>query len=153
MEFIIISVLSLLIAVWGVSWLLKSLRIGGGSNASIVSAKRRLKGVGVIALIALFVIGLIDHYVTPAVVTAFVATGDWISGAANSVADGTVTAANGFVSGLPIIIGIVLALGYWTGASMWIGKPAHRRDRDLRSIGVGAVFLALFIGYMWLFIA
>jgi hypothetical protein len=152
MEYIVGSVLVLLVAMWSGSWLFKSIGISLGSGTSLAKAKKRLKQFGWIAVGALFIIGLIAKFVTPAIITGLQTAGAWTANAANGVADGTVTAANGFVAALPVIIGVILTAGYWVLVSIWSGKPAHRRDRELRQIGAGALFLLLLFGYLWLFV-
>lgn len=152
MEYIVGSVLVLLVAIWAASWLCKSIGISLGSGTSLAKAKKRLKRFVWIAVGALFIIGLIAKFVTPAIITGLQTAGAWTEHTANSVTDGTITAANGFVAALPVIIGLILAAGYWVLVGLWSGKSPHRRGRELRQIGAGALFLPLLFGYLWLFI-
>lgn len=116
------------------------------------TAKGFKTGVVVFA-IAITVIALITEYVTAKLGTGIVAFGHSIADTAGAIGGGAATGASAVWSAVPIIVGIVLALAYWTFVSVrWIGNARSRQRRMVRQVGAFAVFFPLMLVYIAVFI-
>lgn len=112
------------------------------------AAKRFRKGVAVFA-VAITVIALLTAYVAPGLGNTIVAAADGISASAQAIGNGAAAGASGTWQAVPILVGIVLALAYWTFVSVkWIAKAKSKDGRMLRQVGAFAVFMPLMIGYL-----
>jgi hypothetical protein len=133
-----------LVILIGIRMVFGSIRFQFDSGRAAMLAKgawRFRKGLFVFAA-AITVIALVNEYVVPGLGGAIVAFADGMTAGAQSVGDGASQA-------VPILVGIILALAYWTFVSVkWIAKAKSKDSRLLRQIGAGAVFMPLMIAYL-----
>lgn len=108
------------------------------------------KGI-VVFVVALFVIGLLAEYVTPAVIGVWRDAGHGVSAGAEALGRGASEAGGAVARSAAVIVGIVLSLVYWGVVGVWSNK-VRGETRMVRQAGAAALYLLLFVAYIKLFV-
>jgi hypothetical protein len=118
-----------------------------GRAAMLAKGAWRFRKFIVVFAVVITVVALVNEYVAPGLGNAIVAFADGATAGAQSIGSSA-------SQGVPILIGIILALAYWTFVSVkWIAKAKSKDGRFLRQIGAGAVFIPVMIAYLALFLS